>query len=396
MQHISTTPFGPRAVTHGLLAARALALAPLPDATPDKWALLKDLTAARTSFGITDRDLAVLSALVSFHPQAELGGTAPTIVFPSNAALSERAHGMAESTLRRHLSALVRAGLILRHDSPNGKRYAARRGDGSLSVAYGFDLRPLVLRAEEIAEAAETARALALRQRRLREAVVLRLRDATKLIAYAQQQHPGALDALDDAARLLARALRRKLDTTLLEQLNAEASALLEAVNQALFPHERVEMSGSDNQNERHFQCSNRIPSDSESAWESAPETEDSPPAPPEGSAVPKLPLSLVVKSCPDLLDYVPRGIGHWHELVAAADFVRPMLGITADAWGAARRAMGDSGAAIALACILQRASAIRSPGGYLRSLTQKAVMGQFSPAPMVMALLRAENRQAI
>ena len=60
--------------------------------------------------------LAVLSALLSFHRGKELADDDALIVFPSNAALSERAHGMAESTLRRHLAALVRAGLILRRD----------------------------------------------------------------------------------------------------------------------------------------------------------------------------------------------------------------------------------------------------------------------------------------
>jgi replication initiation protein RepC len=72
------------------------------------------------------------------------------------------------------------------------------------------------------------------------------------------------------------------------------------------------------------------------------------------------------------------------------------MLGISADAWRAAREAMGDVEAAITLACMLQRAAEIRSPGGYLRSLTAKAQAGAFSPGPMVMALLRADNERAV
>jgi replication initiation protein RepC len=49
---------------------------------------------------------------------------------------------------------------------------------------------------------------------------------------------------------------------------------------------------------------------------------------------------------------------------------------------------MGHPTAAIVLACILQRVTHIRSPGGYLRCLTGKAEEGAFSPGPMVMALL--------
>ena len=80
---------------------------------------------------------------------------------------------------------------------------------------------------------------------------------------------------------------------------------------------------------------------------------------------------------------------------MGVADFVRPMLGISADAWREARATMGDGAAAVTLACILQRASEIRSPGGYLRSLSAKAAAGGFSPGPRVMALLRADNTRA-
>ena len=122
--------------------------APLPQLARDKWAVMRDLTVARAAFGVSDRDLAVLNALLSFHPHPTLAEGDGTIVFPSNASLSERAHGMPESTLRRHLAALVKSGLVIRHDSPNGKRYARRAGE-QLQVAFGFDLRPLLLREAE-------------------------------------------------------------------------------------------------------------------------------------------------------------------------------------------------------------------------------------------------------
>lgn len=48
--------------------------------------------------------------------------------------------------------------------------------------------------------------------------------------------------------------------------------------------------------------------------------------------------------------------------------------------------------AAIVIACILERAGQINSAGGYLRNLTQRARQGEFSLAPMVMALLRAQG----
>ncbi len=380
------TPFGRQPVTAGLLATQALAEAPAPDQAPDKWALLRDLTTARASFGVSDRDLAVLSALLSFHRGKELADDDALIVFPSNAALSERAHGMAESTLRRHLAALVRAGLILRRDSPNGKRYATRDRSGTLERAFGFDLRPLLVQSPRIADAAETARRDALALRRLREMVVIRLRDAAKLIVWAEETGRHVPDALLEAAAGMQRALRRKPDSTLLTQLAASAETLL---TQARRLTDTEEMDGNDVENERHQQNSNPEPHESDSCCEQQKVLGSD-------QAEPSIPLGLVLKAAPDIRDYAPEGIRNWRDLVAVAGFVRPMLGISADAWDQARRNMGDTVAAVTLACMLQRAEAIARPGGYLRSLTEKAGQGAFSPGPMVMALLRAENGRPV
>ena len=392
MEHISTTPFGRRPVSAGQLAAQQMLEAPIPDTVPDKWTIIKELTAARLAFGVTDRDLAVLHALVSFHPHDSLAEGEGTIVFPSNAALSERAHGMAESTLRRHLAALVNAQLIIRHDSPNGKRYAARGVDGGIDRAFGFDLRPLLVRLPEIGQAAREARAAALRLKRLREAVVLRLRDAAKLIAFGKEEAEGNWDQVEDRLKLVQRSLRRKLYADELNELNLIADQLLADVNVILSHTKSENMSGNDVVFERHLQYSNIKHSDSEPSLEKewAAEVEPSP------QAKPKLPLYLVVKACPDLNDYIPAGIHSWPELVTAANFIRPMLGISDDAWRRAEAAMGREAAAITVVGILQRASEIRSPGGYLRALTSKAESGAFSPGPMIMALLATENQRAM
>ncbi|NVO24971.1 plasmid replication protein RepC [Donghicola mangrovi] len=393
MEHISTTPFGRRPVSAGHLAAQAMLEAPIPEVVPDKWTIIKELTAARMAFGVSDRDLAVLHALVSFHPHDSLSDGEGTIVFPSNAVLSERAHGMAESTLRRHLAALVKAQLIIRHDSPNGKRYAARGMDGGIDRAFGFDLRPLLVRLPEIAQAASEARAAALRLKRLREAVVLRLRDAAKLIEFGQEETPANWDEAEDRLRLIQRTLRRKLYADELSELNRQSEALLGDVNTLLSANKTENMNGNAALNERHLQYSNLQQKDSEPSLEK----EEAAPVEltPDPKAKPKLPLYLVLKACPDLMDYVPSGISSWAELVAAASFVRPMLGISEDAWQRAQSAMGADAAAITMVGILQRASEIRSPGGYLRALTSKAEDGAFSPGPMIMALLSTENERA-
>jgi len=379
MEVLTTTPFGQRPVTAALIEqARALRG---PASTPhfNKWELFRELCVARAAFDVNDRDLTVLNALLSFHRETNLSDNESLIVFPSNRALSERAHGMAESTLRRHLAALVAAGLIARHDSPNGKRYAARSADGSIARAFGFDLRPLLVNAEKITFSAAEARAARERLRRLREEVVLMKRDILKLVAYGREAAPKKFWT-DIETQLLEvhRQMRRKMAAETLEDLRR---ALLQLSSKThAFLNETEEMSGSDAKTERHYTNSNTDSHDFELTKEKG-----------KGSE-PPLPLALVLKACPDILPYSPDKPRHWHELVALAGFVRGMMGVSPDAWAEAQRAMGPEVAAITLAGILQRIGEIKSPGGYLRALTRKADSGGFSPGPMIMALLRPEG----
>ncbi len=397
MRHISLTPFGRQPNMAAHLAAQSLAEAPAPSEAPDKWALLRDLTAARAAFGVTDRDLAVLAALFSFHPQATLGDDAALIVFPSNAALSERAHGMAESTLRRHLGALVRAGLLVRHDSPNGKRYALRDGHGTVRTAFGFDLRPLLVRSAEIAARAAEARTAEAERKRLRERAVLALRDAAALADWG-----AVTDRFADAFAPLRRALRRRLDAGALLDLAEAAEALRIQVRKSLVVRQETEeLHGNDSNSGRHQQNSNTDSYESEPCQErqeaAGVVAEDPDVAQAAGDAPQAgfLPLGLVTKAAPDILPYAAREVRSWRDLLAAAETVRPMMGISPDAWAEAQRLMGPEAAATVLACILQDVTRIRSPGGYLRALSAKAAEGAFSPGPMVMALLRREDMQA-
>ena len=383
MYHISLTPFGRQPVTAAQVAAAGLAEAPAPVASVDKWALLRDLTAARADFGLRDRDLAVLSALLSFHPEAELQDGKALVVHPSNARLSERAHGMAESTLRRHLAALVAAGIIARRDSPNGKRYAAHGPEGR--VAFGFDLRPLLVQARRIAEAADTARMAALQLRRLREATVIALRDAAKLLAWAAEGgHPhDRCTPLEDRRVALSAILRRKMTLATLSDLHAAALILREDIKRLVIIANTQEMGGSDPQNGRHDQTSDKESDDSESA-----ERQTDPAAAP-------LPLALVLEAAPDILSFAPDGVRSWGDLLEVSRTLHPMIGIGADAWKDACDSMGPLDAAVTLACMIQRAQHIHRPGGYLRRLSAKAADGTFSPLPMVMALLRARSHRA-
>lgn len=85
------------------------------------------------------------------------------------------------------------------------------------------------------------------------------------------------------------------------------------------------------------------------------------------------------------------QGVRSWADLVAAAELARSMLGISPDAWRKAKAAMGDQAAAVVIAAMLERGEAIRSPGGYLRDLTEKVDRSAFSIYPMLQALERSQ-----
>lgn len=390
MTYVPITPFR-GTVNSGLLASEHLARTAQALPRADKWEVLRELGVAAPRLGVTDRQLAVLQALLSFFPETDLGTeNASPVVFPSNKSICDRLNGMPCSTMRRHLSGLVQAGLIVRRDSPNGKRYTSRQGD-----TFGFDLSPLALRFAEICALSETVRADQERLKRLRQTVSLMRRDLTALAAYGAATRPdlGFWDAFSDLAILATRDLRRQLSEADLQGLER---SLAEALDRARDLLETGNTSTNDAQNEQHYQNSNTNQSVLEPCFEKAKEAEVANPdvevpQTPTEQDLPNIPLGLVLAVCAEIAVYSDQPIRHWHDLVRAADTVRPMMGISPSAWAEAVEAMGPEQAAVVVAAMLERFDQIKSPGGYLRHLARKADEGKFSCGPMVMALMRRE-----
>ena len=335
-------------------------------------------------------------------------------MFPSNRQLSLRAHGMAAATLRRHLAGLVDCGLIIRRDSPNGKRFARKGEGGTIETAFGFDLSPLVARADEFEAWAEEVRAEERDLRLMRERVTLCRRDITKMIATGIEEGVAVAARFGSAEgsggqglsdwfglhtlfRAITGRIPRAATRAELEPIAGELTLLAEEILRLLETHIKTkETSASESQTERHIQNSNpEILIDLERASEKsrvesvAPQAE--PAKPPQA-----YPLGMVLEACPDVADYARGGggIANWRDFLAVATVVRSMLGISPSAWAAAQSAMGDIPAAIVVAAILQKGTAVTSAGGYLRELTRKAGEGQFSLGPMLMALISARKRE--
>ncbi|MEP2757542.1 MAG: replication initiation protein RepC [Hyphomicrobiales bacterium] len=93
-------------------------------------------------------------------------------------------------------------------------------------------------------------------------------------------------------------------------------------------------------------------------------------------------------QSCPEFSDYTLNGLNTWRDAVDAAELARPMLGISRDAWLRAQQAMGSAGAVMTIAYLIERVGEIKSAGGYLRALTDKAEAGKLRLRPMLDSLL--------
>jgi replication initiation protein RepC len=464
---IPTTSFGRRPVSLSQIAnqmkvQRAIDAADKPGsnapAAINKWHLFRTLTEIRERLGVSDRALSVLNALLSFHQETALtlpkplnaasagdddaeshdmlaasegeGGSCDLVVFPSNRSLAQRAHGMAGTTLWRHLTALVEAGLILRRDSPNGKRYARRSATGAgFSDAFGFDLTPLITRAAEFEALAEELRVLQRRRRVLKERISLHRRDVGKLIACGldeglqgdwegyRQRYMGLMTPL--------RRLKHDGDVTALE---AELARLRSDVTKALESHVNAQnLQSNALQNAMHQSNSKpQSPNDFEPASKEvggepdASASEDNSDL--DAIETKTYPLGMVMEACPDVREFAPAGhVKTWSDFMAAAGVIRPMIGISPDAWREAQQALGKAEAHVVVAIILQRSihsseaqtrsgstpgstavtvngsPAILSAGGYLRALTDKARAGEFALGPVLMALIgqRLKARRA-
>ncbi|AWI62165.1 MULTISPECIES: plasmid replication protein RepC [Sinorhizobium] len=391
-----TTPFGRRPMTLALVRRQIATTEIKPGKSADKWKVFRDVSEAREVLGLQDRSLAVLDALLTFYPDNELRQDAQLIVFPSNAQLTLRAHGIAGATLRRHLAILVEAGLIVRKDSANGKRYARKDRTGEIESAFGFDISPLLLRAEEFAQMAQQVAADRAALRRAKESLTICRRDVRKLISAAiEEGASGDWETIEEIYIGLVSRIPRSPTlgdvTSILDEMELLQG---EVVNILEMQNKDENISTNDAHGERHIQNSK---SDSIHEFEpSSGKEQGAKPAdddPPKREPIRNFPLGMILRACPEITMYGPGGtISNWRDMMAAAVVVRSMLGVSPSAYQEACEVMGPDNAAAAIACILEREGHIKSPGGYLRDLTRKAARGEFSLGPVLMALLRANG----
>ena len=379
MGYNPVTPFR-RAVDAAMLRRRDITDTSTKSAPVDKWAVLHALRAARKELGLSDRTLTVLQALLSFHKGDRLGESpAGHIVHASNAAICERLNGMPCSTMRRHVAHLVEAGLILRRDSPNGKRYVRRNADGP--DVFGLDLTPLTRRFDEIEIAAGAAREETEAANQARHTASLMCRDLANLASYGRAIAPDGddWDRHASQARTTAQHIRRHLSSTQLQEIIDSLNASLTHIHDVLH---RPEPSTSDDQNEQHKQESNEEeykiddpssldgsnhddrPVQAASRSENAPTSRNQPNC--------DMSLQSLLANCSELQTYSPTPISNWTEITRLASIIRPMTGISVHAWDEAVNTIGLQRASVVVAVVLQRFARIAFPNAYFAALTMQ------------------------
>lgn len=244
---------------------------------PNPYELLGPVRVLRKELGLTTNDLAVLTALISFLPRERRGGLdsqqiALTVVFPSNASLSERANGLDERTLRRSLGRLSAAELIERKSSANGKRFPLRYR-GVIKDAFGIDMKPLIerydtlaMQASHLTEQHEHLRSLKTEALALRAALLRKTGlDDEKLSTLQMIRNVlrRATLTVDAVLNILSelRALGADTDAYYGERhtvANANAEDCLQAVEQRSETLEPVELTATNGQNVRHIESTTK------------------------------------------------------------------------------------------------------------------------------------------
>ena len=90
----------------------------------------------------------------------------------------------------------------------------------------------------------------------------------------------------------------------------------------------------------------------------------------------------MLMASCPHFAEMARSTQGYmrdWNDVHRAAAALRPIVGISEDAWNVANKVLGPAVAAASIALILDKSTdgEVKSPGGYLRGLVERAQIGE-------------------
>lgn len=337
---------------------------------PDRFTLIDTLRRAASALAISPSVVATVDALLSCLPPKR----DHDIVFASNATLVMRRNGISDRSLRRHLADLVSAGLLVRIDSPNGKRYSKRDPQFGSVIRFGLDLAPLFTAFERLQ---------ALAQERANEAQrVDYLRTKLRLMIRAVTVDRAECSMVAEAER----ALRRKHTSDDLENWLRLLSKTSDAEGIARFEATAADnmMSASNGQNVRHQQKSEKELNDKN-------EPRATTHAPASGEHIT---LDDLTEACPQATGFLLEKLRSPWDVVAHAKRLAPMIGIDGSCYDAAEARHGPFGTALTIWGMLESLDRVQRPGAYFRSITSGKRSSTFDPWVLIDRLMRKSQRR--
>lgn len=367
----------------------------------------------------------LLVALINTAPAEsyDIGGR--PIVFKSNASLAFEI-GRSVGRVSRMLSRLFDAGVITMQDSGNYRRYPVRNADGIIADACGIDLRVLIARFAEldgmVRQAKTEKNALNANLRRYRGAI-RNLRYAlacvedmpVRLRAMIEKRFARVLEAVGIATKASSAVLRRA--TSLIEWI-------VERVMQLPSRHQSSDRNEDSTcpyaENDMHKQITspyslgnskedmrsakaeqlNILKTDfaGKRALEKSLEGKSSQVNQPHHPPQTLVALQDLIRAIPALNTYGISRPRTWTDLARLVPQICRMTGISEDARCRAVDQMGEQAAAIAIAITLQKFDErqVKSPGGYLRAMTERAAAGELHLARSVFGLAARHGMEGI
>ncbi len=314
---------------------------------PDGWDILRAVRDARQVLGLRSGHVQTLQAMLSFLRPGQ-----GRVVFASNIELCRRAGGIDERTLRRHIARLETVGILVRKDSPNGKRYRVRGSSGD-SLSFGLSLEPLFARADDL-----TALALAVEEER-RECRFLRKRLLARLALHEDT------NGETDETQAIRKQLRRRLTSGDYDMMLA---ALPETPSEIAKPDD---LPANDGQTVRHLS-------------KSVEETQDK-------TAEGSLPSPQTIRQiCTQAMEFAMEKVESWADLLRIAHRLAPMLGISETHLTAAVQTRGAEQTALTVCLLTQMAKSIRNLPAYFQSVMLGQRAQSFDPVKVLDRLARA------
>ena len=417
---------GWRKPTPGLVQAEQLAQVGERLSIPKSQAIVavKKVAAA---IGLKAPDMLLIDTLAAVTQSQDWQEGQRPIVWPSNDYLMAQC-GFSLPALKRHLRRLAEAGVVSFVDSPNGKRWGRRDDEGIIVEAYGIDLAPLAARTDEFeARHAEIQEERALCKSlyntitisrriiraKIEKAIENRLRGPWRelQVEFAEllERLPKRSESADRLLNLVDwfTALKDKVEDAFSqafdwpEESDAEPTIRSQEASSNVVPFSQ-EMNPRGLDSEPHIQITTKPDPVKSNRFENKAAAGTVPKPQPSGEVersekdeldqiqwdarrqrTSEVELPTLMAAFPEFAE-IARGLAggyvrNWEDLHRSAGQVRGLCGISEDAWNVAQQKLGPYVAAAAVALIYEKYSKqeIRSPGGYLRGIVDKALDGE-------------------